>query len=102
MAAESKVCGEVFNVGTGNPSSVNKLVELLGGEKEFIPKRPGEPDCTHANIAKIKGAINWEPEVSFEEGVGVMLENIDYWREAQLWEPESIAVVTQDWFKYLK
>ena len=41
------------NVGAGNPQSVNRLVELLGGEWCYVPKRPGEPDCTWADIAKI-------------------------------------------------
>jgi UDP-glucose 4-epimerase len=30
-----------------------------------------------------------------------MLDNIEYWREAPLWEPESIAEATKSWFKYL-
>jgi len=103
VSAENKnAIGEIMNIGSGNTYSVNKLVELLEGKVTYIPKRPGEPDCTFADISKIKSKINWEPEVSFEEGVKIMLENIDYWREAPLWEPESIAVVTQDWFKYLK
>jgi hypothetical protein len=31
-----------------------------------------------------------------------MLENIERWREAPVWEEESISVATQDWFKYLE
>lgn len=93
--------GEVLNVGSGGTYSVNRLVELLGGEITYIPKRPGEPDCTYADTTKIRKILNWEPKVSFEEGVQTMLDNIDYWREAPLWEPASIAEATKDWFKYL-
>ncbi|MEZ4771896.1 MAG: SDR family oxidoreductase [Bacteroidia bacterium] len=93
--------GEVMNVGSGGTYSVNRLVELLGGEVTYIPKRPGEPDCTYADTSKIRKILNWEPKVSFEEGVQTMLDNIDYWREAPLWEPASIAEATKDWFKYL-
>ena len=39
--------------------------------------------------------------MKFEDGVKTMLANIDYWREAPLWEPASIAEATKDWFKYL-
>ena len=39
--------------------------------------------------------------LSFEEGVALMLENIDYWKEAPVWDPSSIEIATQDWFKYL-
>ncbi len=38
------------------------------------------------------GAISaGRQKVSFEEGVGRMLAKIDYWRDAPLWDPESIA-----------
>ncbi|MEZ4826134.1 MAG: SDR family oxidoreductase [Bacteroidia bacterium] len=93
--------GHIMNVGSGGTYSVNRLVELLGGEITYIPKRPGEPDCTYADTTKIRSVLKWEPKVSFEEGVKTMLENIDYWREAPLWEPASIAEATKDWFKYL-
>ena len=52
-AAETPIVGERFNVGAGNPQSINRLVELLGGEVVYVPKRPGEPDCTFADIGKI-------------------------------------------------
>ena len=93
--------GEIMNVGSGNTYSVNLLVELLGGQIVYVPKRPGEPDCTFADTSKIKEKTGWKPIVSFEEGVKIMLDNIDYWREAPLWEPASIAEATKDWFKYL-
>lgn len=93
--------GEIFNVGSGNTYSVNRLVELLGGEIIYIPKRPGEPDCTFADITKIKTRLGWTPKISFEEGVAEMLRNIDYWREAPVWEAESIKKATEGWFKYL-
>lgn len=102
VAAKNENCsGEIMNVGSGNSYSVNRLVELLGGEKIHIPKRPGEPDCTFADIAKIKKLLGWKPKISLEEGVKIMLDNIDYWREAPVWEPSTIAEATKDWFKYL-
>ena len=33
--------------------------------------------------------------------IGIMLENIDYWRDAPVWEPESIARATREWFSHL-
>lgn len=101
-AAASDATGEVFNVGTGQPVTVNELVALLQGEVVHVPKRPGEPDVTHADIGRITRRLGWRPRVSFEEGVRVMLDNIEAWREAPLWTPESIAVATRDWFRYLQ
>ena len=101
MAAESDLRNEVLNVGSDNTYSVNYLVELLGGDVVYVPKRPGEPDCTWADISKIRRLLGWEPKVSFEEGVTIMLEHIDYWKDAPLWTPETIVQATEEWFKYL-
>jgi UDP-glucose 4-epimerase len=100
-AAETPASGERFNLGAGNPQSVNRLVELLGGEVVYVPKRPGEPDCTFADISKIRSRLNWKPTVRFEDGVGRMLADIERWRDAPLWDPESIAEATRVWFRYL-
>lgn len=100
-AAETGYAGRIYNVGAGNPQSVNRLVELIGGEVAYIPKRPGEPDCTWADITRIKTELGWEPKVSFEEGVARVMEKIDYWREAPLWDPASIAAATKTWFEFL-
>jgi UDP-glucose 4-epimerase len=100
-AAASDVSGMVMNVGSDNTYSINRLVELLGGDVVYIPKRPGEPDCTFADISLIKQTLGWTPKVDLETGVGKMLDNIDYWREAPVWDKDSIADATKDWFEYL-
>ncbi len=101
IAAESDVTGEVYNVGAGDPQSVNRLCELIGGPTTHIPKRPGEPECTWADISKIKRELGWEPTVSFEEGTAIMMANAAAWREAPVWTPNSIAKATEGWFTYL-
>jgi len=100
-AAESSKANAVYNVGSGETVSVNRLVELLGGEKIFIPKRPGEPDCTFADISKIQAELGWHPEIAIEQGVSELLEHIEYWRDAPVWTPDAIATATKDWFRYL-
>jgi UDP-glucose 4-epimerase len=100
-AAESSIAGEAMNVGSGNHYSVNRLVQLLGGEIEHIPKRPGEPDCTFADVSKISRLLNWSARVPFAEGVGRMLERIEDWKDAPVWDPSSINQATATWFRYL-
>jgi UDP-glucose 4-epimerase len=100
-AARSDVSGEVFNVGSANTYSVNRLAGLLGGDVVHIPRRPGEPDATFADISRIRRVLGWNPTVSFEQGVQTMLEHIEYWREAPVWNPDSIAEATKEWFEYL-
>jgi UDP-glucose 4-epimerase len=100
-AAETDISGEIFNAGAGNPQTINRLVELLGGEVVYVPKRPGEPDCTWADIGKIKSSLGWAPQVSFEEGVASMMEQISYWANAPVWTPASIEKATKSWFEHL-
>jgi UDP-glucose 4-epimerase len=100
-AAKSERKGQIYNVGSGATVSVNRLVELLGGERVHIPKRPGEPDSTFADISKIQSDLGWEPQVPIEDGVAEIIKHIDYWKDAPVWSPDSIAEATEDWFRYL-
>ncbi len=101
LASQSNINNEIFNVGSDNTYSINYLVDLLGGDRKYIPKRPGEPDCTYADITKIKTMLNWEPQVTFEDGVKIMLDNIEQWRDAPVWDENSIHEATKDWFECL-
>jgi UDP-glucose 4-epimerase len=100
-AAQTERSGQIYNLGAGNPQPVNRLVELLGGAVTYIPKRPGEPDCTHADISRISKELGWYPEISFEQGVSTIVANIDYWRNAPLWDSSSIATATKTWFQFM-
>jgi len=95
------VNNNIYNIGSGNTVSINKIVQLLGGDYINIPKRPGEPDCTFADITKVTTDTNWKPTISIEHGIELMLDNIDYWRDAPVWNADSIASATKSWFKYL-
>lgn len=104
LAAESDAAGEIFNLGSGDPQTVNRLVELIGGpggRVVHVPKRPGEPDCTWADISKIERTLGWHPTVSLEAGVRELLENIEAWRDAPVWTPKAIEAATKTWFEYL-
>ena len=100
-AAQMRVAGERFNVGAGDPQAINRLVALLGGTVVHIPKRPGEPDCTWADISKIQRQLEWRPRVPFARGVAHMTDHIELWRDAPLWDPATIARATETWFRHL-
>lgn len=100
-AARSDVVHQVFNVGAGDPQPINRLVELIGGEVTYVPKRPGEPECTWADVTKARQMLGWAPRVSFEQGVASMMSNIAHWSDAPVWDADSIAVATRTWFEVL-
>jgi len=74
-----------FVVGSGDMHSVKEFLELVFSKlglnwKEFVefdPKylRPAEVDALCANPSKIKKITGWEPDISFEELVGGMIEH---------------------------
>ena len=99
IASKSKIFSDIFNVGSGQSVSVNYIIKLLNGKKIKIPKRPGEPDVTFANIKKISRRLKWKPKVKIERGVKLLIKNINYWRKAPVWTPKKIEIATKDWFK---
>lgn len=102
LASKSKIFHDIFNVGTGKPTSVNFIASKLGGKKIYIPKRPGEPQKSQANIKKIQRNLKWHPKINIEDGIKIMIRNINDWRNAPIWTPKKIKVETKAWFDYLK
>jgi UDP-glucose 4-epimerase len=102
LAGKSKTKNEIFNVGSGKPISVNYILKLIGGSKKiYVPKRPGEPNITHADIKKIKKILQWKPSISIEKGIESVVKDINYWKKAPLWDKKKIKIATKNWFKYL-
>ena len=101
LAATTDRVHQVYNLGAGEPQSVNRLVELMGGAVVHLPKRPGEPECTWADTRKIRSELGWQPRVPFEQGVATMLDHIENWRSAPVWDVASIHQATKTWFAFL-
>ena len=80
-----------------NSNSLNARIQDL---ISFVKDRLGHAWRYALDSSSIK-ALGWEPKVSFEEGVGHMLKDIEQWNDAPLWDKESIADATKGWFKYL-
>jgi len=97
-----KKSGEIFNIGSGEQTTVNFIANAISKNHTYIPKRPAEPDRSQANITKATKLLKWKPIVNIKEGIEILLKNIDYWRKAPVWNPESIKKATKIWFKYLK
>ena len=101
LAGTSSATGIPINIGASKPVSINRLAELIGGPMTFIPKRPGEPDITHAEITRAREFIGWNPKIGIEEGVKAVLTSPESWIDAPVWTTENIQNVTSEWFRYL-
>jgi len=66
---------EAFNIGTGNPTSVNQLFKTLKTQlnylhdPQYLPARPGELRVNCLDISKAEHLLAWEPKVSLQEGI---------------------------------
>lgn len=76
IAALKPVGYEIFNLGGGNnPISISKMIEAFEsrlGKKAIIDEQPFiKADMLHtwAEISKAKQLLDWEPQVSFEDGI---------------------------------
>lgn len=94
--------GNVYNLAHGKETTINYIANLIGGKKIHIPKRPGEPNRSLADISKIKKELKWKPTITVEEGIQMLLNNINEWKNAPVWTPKKINSATKSWFKYLR
>jgi UDP-glucose 4-epimerase len=72
-AYESDVRGQVFNVGSGANISVKELADMISPDQVFRDARRDDSMATLADISRIKAALDWEPKVSFDEGLRELL-----------------------------
>ena len=73
--SRSSLKNKIYNLGSGKETSINQIAYIIGGKKIFIPRRPGDPNRSCANIFKIKKDINWKPEISIKEGIQRLFNN---------------------------
>lgn len=74
-ATHPKAAGEAFNVGCGNQTSLNQLVDEICGitgarlQPDYQPLRPGDVRHSVADIGKAKKLIGYSPSIPLREGL---------------------------------
>ncbi|RKU32918.1 LPS biosynthesis protein WbpP [Candidatus Poribacteria bacterium] len=69
------VAGEVFNIGCGQQTSINKLASLIGEMMEtdaqpvYTSSRPGDVRHSRADIRKAQQLLDYEPKVELKAGL---------------------------------
>ncbi|WP_321472721.1 NAD-dependent epimerase/dehydratase family protein [uncultured Paludibaculum sp.] len=69
MAFESARRHEIFNVGSGTNTSIKELADMISADQVYGPRRGADALVTLADISRIREALGWQPQVSFETGV---------------------------------
>jgi dTDP-glucose 4,6-dehydratase len=82
--------GETYNVGSGVERSIEEIADLvleLTGKPEslkaIVPDRPGHDRRYLLDSTRLRSELGWQPEISFEDGLGSTVEwyrtNRDWW-----------------------
>ena len=81
LAARTKKAeGVTFNIGSGKPTSINQLVELLrkstGGSAEPVHQPPRSEEIRHAyaDISRAGSGLGWKPQVNLEKGLQITVD----------------------------
>lgn len=86
LVVEHGKTGEVYNVGTGQPHSIQYLLDVLLGyshcgitvKQDPNRMRPADIPAMCADNRKLKAQTNWKPTISFEQSLERVL---NYWRD---------------------
>jgi len=69
MESDKLKGGEIINIGRNNSNSINELAKLIGGKIKYLEPRIGDVMHTKADVSLAKDLLDWEPRVSFEQGI---------------------------------
>jgi UDP-glucose 4-epimerase len=79
LAVNASIHGEVFNVVSDEEITVRQIAEMVVArfptELKFEPARAAEVPSASVSNAKIKSMLNWQPRVSFKDGLADLLDS---------------------------
>ena len=87
LAAEADVAaGSSFNIGGGSMASlqyvIDQIEDLVGASiaTNKVPRPPGDPDKTGADISQAEKYLNWTPSIDLPTGIAQQVA----WHQKQL------------------
>lgn len=82
LESPDATAGEIFNIGSGRPLSINALAQTViaahglppgGHEVRHAPTRPGEQRRVQADISRAREMFGWQPKTSFTDGLAATM-----------------------------
>ncbi len=87
LAAMYRGDGRIYNIGSGEPVTINRICSLLqectefNQEPVYRPRRAGDVLKIALDHGRASRELGWEPKISLEEG---LRHSVDYVREASV------------------
>jgi len=81
MASEALERRRVFNVGSGKPTSILELLDVIrqsglsGAPHEFLPARAGEVRHSHGHVGLAKDVLGFAAEIQISTGIRELIAN---------------------------
>jgi UDP-glucuronate 4-epimerase len=75
--SEPKPKFDVFNLGESNTISLSEMIKTIEkslnmkANLNIMPMQPGDVECTYADISKSKRILEYNPTMSFDEGIDI-------------------------------
>ena len=82
LAAMERGNGQIYNIGTGEPVTINRIYSLIqkytnfNEEADYRPRRAGEVLKIALDPGRACRELGWEPKVSLEEGLRLSVEDV--------------------------
>lgn len=79
---------EIINLGGHEPMTINELIASLerniGNRAEIVnhPRHPADMLTSQADVSKAKSLLDWEPQVSLEEGIEKL---VQWYQQERFW-----------------
>lgn len=90
---------EVYNIGSGQATTLNEFTDLLKAKKSYIKDKIDEPQKTWGDISKFQFGCNWQPRIPLTSGVEFSLDVLSDWKDAPDWDEESLNNFFKAWFE---
>ncbi len=65
--------GRAINIGAGHNVSINRIADLIGGQRVRLDGRQGDMRHTLADTTEASRILGWHPRVTVEEGIARLL-----------------------------
>jgi UDP-glucose 4-epimerase len=81
-ALENENLAGVYNIGSGEGTSLNGLLEIIGEvsgrrpEAEYLPARGFDVDAIYLDAQRFVAASGWRAQISLKRGIGLMWDEI--------------------------